>query len=182
MSLAVLPFLLLAAPTISGEVVCGVQYAIKHRNKAWAPERCEAVAAAVRATFAPQLVFAIAVNESDLRETATRRARQGVYDIGLMGVRCRLAAGRCTNGPARGHTLADLQDPIINIQVGTRILEQKKRRSPRHYLRHYNGGTHNHGYAERVHAIRVALEGRRVHLDDPRVNKLTQQIVEALQE
>jgi hypothetical protein len=175
-------FLAAASPPapVSGPMLCKVQHSIRHRNAAWSETTCDRVAVVISTTFNPLLVLAIAVNESDLRETATRRARRGVYDAGLMGVRCRLAAGQCTNGPARGHTLADLQDPVINIQVGASILEQKKRRSPKRYLQHYNGGTRDHGYAERVHTLQAALKGRRERSSDPRVNKLAQQIVEAL--
>ena len=87
-------------------------------------------------------------------------ARRGVYDVGALGVRCLLGrANRCTNGPAAGKTLAELQDPVVNIQVGAAIMEAKRARHGRHYLRHYNGGTREHGYAERIGALAAAFRG-----------------------
>lgn len=198
--------LLLAAPSpsvdaINGGFVCRVQHAIQHRNPAWTADMCAKVAEAVNATFDPRLVLAVAVNESDLREFALRRARRGVYDTGLMGVRCRLTPGsdrstradwrsvsgqaallasRCSNWPVRGRSVRELLDPVVSIQAGEQLLKRKRQRDPRHWLRHYNGGTVEHGYADRVAATKSALRGRRFLVDSEAVNKRTSQIVKAL--
>lgn len=190
---ATLAIVLLAAPlpsvkAVSGEMICRVQHAIRHRNLAWDAGMCAKVAAAMNNTFNPELIFAMAVNESDLREFVIRKARRGVYDAGLLAVRCQLSANRCTNWPVRGLTLQELLDPEVNIRAAVTILERKQQHSPRYYLRHYNGGTVEHGYAERVHATCAAFHGRRVALrltNDDRVrramNKRLGLIVEALE-
>lgn len=198
--------LLLAAPSpsvkpISGDLVCRVQHAIRHRNPAWTADMCARVADALNATFDPRLVLAVAINESDLRETALRRARRGVYDTGLMGIRCRLAPGadhttradwrsvsgqaallanRCMNWPVRGRSVRELLDPVVSIQAGEQVLGRKRQHDPRHWLRHYNGGTVEHGYAARVAATKSALRGRRFLVNSEVVNKRTSQIVKAL--
>jgi len=184
---AALAILLLAASApsvkpISGDLVCRVQHAIRHRNPAWTADMCARVAEAVNATFDPYLVLAVGVNESDLRELALRKARRGVYDTGLMGIRCRLARGRCTNWPVRGRRLGELLDPVVSIQAGEQLLKRKRQQDPRHWLRHYNGGTVEHGYAARVAATKSALRGRRFLVDSEAVNKRTRQIVQALLE
>jgi hypothetical protein len=198
MTAALAILLLAAAPPsvkpVSGELVCQVQHAIRHRNPAWTADMCARVAEAVNATFDPYLILAVGVNESDLREFALRKARCGVYDTGLMGIRCRLApsrtrsadnpplASRCMNWPVRGRRLEELLDPVVSIQAGAQLLERKRQRDPRHWLRHYNGGTVEHGYAARVSATKAALHGRRRLVESATVNKRTWQIVKAVLE
>jgi hypothetical protein len=204
---AALAILLLASPSpsvkaVSGELVCRAQHAIRHRNPAWTADTCARVAEAVNATFDPYLVLAVGVNESDLREFALRKARRGVYDTGLLGIRCRLAPGtdfstrafrarsvdnpplasRCMNWPVRGRRLEELLDPVVSIQAGEQLLKRKRQRDPRHWLRHYNGGTVEHGYAARVSATKAALHGRRRLVESATVNKRTWQIVKAVLE
>jgi len=179
--------LLLAAPspsvnTVSGDMVCRVQHAIRHRNPAWSIDTCARVAEAANATFDPYLVMAVAVNESDLQELAFRKARRGVYDTGLMGIRCRLDRGQCTNWPVRGRRLEELLDPVVSIQAGEQLLRRKRQHDPKHWLRHYNGGTTEHGYAAQVSATKAALHGRRRLVESATVNKRTWQIVKAVLE
>lgn len=167
-------------PSITPALVCQVQNAIRHLSPAWGLDTCERVSAALNATPSPRTTLAIAVLESDLRPRAVAKARPGVRDVGLLGVRCVLSNGRCTNGPARGHTVAELQDPVVNIRVASAIMVQKKLTHGRHWLRGYNGGTRERGYAARVGAIEAALAGEVVRVKSARVRKLVRQIVPAV--
>lgn len=205
-----LPALLAAAlpPSVkaaSGDAVCHVQHALRPHRLMPAAE-CQEIADAANATFAPRLIIAVAIIESDFRADALKRRARGTYDTGLMGIRCKLArgadrtthamwktdAGRaavldlpCANWPLEGMTLRELLKPTASIRAAEQILKQKKRRSRRHYLRLYNGGLREHGYADRVRAVEIAtFEGRRIVLPvrswkDERANKLTLKIVKA---
>ena len=105
---------------VTPSLVCQVQHALKlHVTPAWARPRCEEVAAALNETREPLVTLAVAANESDMRAASLAHVSHGTYDVGLVGVRCVLGTGsRCTNGPARGRTLTELRDPVVNIQVG----------------------------------------------------------------
>ena len=88
--------------------------------------------------------------------------------------------GRCTNWPVRGLTVVTLQDVAVNIKAGERVLQKKKRLLGKRFLRAYNGGTRDHGYKERIHALMAALGGVRVESSSPRIRKLISQIVAAV--
>ena len=167
------------AEPVTPSLVCQVQHALKlHVTPAWARPRCEEVAAALNETREPLVTLAVAANESDMRAAALARVVHGVYDVGLVGVRCVLGPGsRCTNGPARGRTLTELRDPVVNIQVGSAIMEEKRARHGHRWLRHYNGGTREHGYALRIQALVAALGGRFVKTKWARTQKQCRQIV-----
>ena len=70
-------------------------------------------------------------------------------DAGLMGIRCVFGADhRCTNGPARGMTLADLRDPVVSIRVAEQIMRGKRAKLGRRALDGYNGDADgSNGYA-----------------------------------
>lgn len=163
--------------------LCRVQGAIRWREPAWSDAQCRRVAGAFNRARDPRLLEAVCIVESDLRSGVVTLVRPGVYDVGLCGVRCVLGGdGRCSNGPARGHTLRQLLDGPTNARVADRILHVKHGGN----LRHYNGGTREHGYAARVGAVLASLcgvdafagkrrprEGRR----ESRVEKLTRLIL-----
>ena len=146
---------------VTPALVCATQHALKlHATPTWARPRCEEVAAALNDTREPLVTLAVAANESDMRAAALAHVSRGVYDVGLVGVRCVLGPGRrCTNGQARGRTLTELRDPVVNVQVGAAIMEEKRARHGHRWLRHYNGGTREHGYAERIGALAAAFVG-----------------------
>lgn len=167
---------------VTPSLVCSVQRALKlHATSAWEALRCEAVADAMNDTREPLVTLAVAANESDMRAGALAHVSHGVYDVGLVGVRCVLGPGsRCTNGQARGHTLTELRDPVVNVQVGASIMEEKRARHGHRWLRHYNGGTREHGYALRIQALVAALGGRLAKTKWPRTQKQCRQIVAAV--
>ena len=167
-------------PEVSPALVCAVQAAIRWREAAWAPEQCARVAGAISTMRDPVTVLAIAVNESDLRPTAIAKAGPDVYDVGLLGVRCRVREGKCSEGPTRGYTVAQLMDPMTNIAVAGVVIALKRANGGRHWLRHYNGGTREHGYAASIEAIRAALGGVLLPGGTARIRKLTRQIVAAV--
>ena len=164
---------------VTPALVCATQHALKlHATPTWARPRCEEVAAALNDTREPLVTLAVAANESDMRAAALAHVSRGVYDVGLVGVRCVLGPGsRCTNGQARGRTLTELRDPVVNVQVGAAIMEEKRARHGHHWLRHYNGGTREHGYALRIQALVAALGGRFVKTKWARTQKQCRQIV-----
>lgn len=194
LAIAILSVLSTRAESVSPSIVCQVQNAIRYREAAWTPEICEVVATALNTTPAPRTTLAIAVLESDLRPHIVATPRPGVHDVGLLGVRCvtssardfrsrlpdGMATGRCLVGPARGYTVAELQEVAVNVRVAVAIMEQKKRIFGRYWLRAYNGGTREHGYARNIAAIEKALDGKQSMVKNPRVRKLVRQIVEAV--
>ena len=62
------------AASVSPEVVCAVQHAVRWRVPAWTPRECARVAAALDATPTPRLLAAVVSNESDWREEAILRS------------------------------------------------------------------------------------------------------------
>lgn len=187
---------------VTAKTVCGVQSKIRWREAAWTPEYCETVAAALNETATPVRTLAIAINESDLRARAINVTRPGVYDMGLMGVRCvtivalaeatgassagansgptskeTLPRDRCTNGPARGLYAHQLFDVGVNIRTGEAVLKSKKR------LGHYNAKDLDKAkrYERRIRALELALLGLPWKAGDPRTRKLCRQITEALE-
>lgn len=158
---------------VSMELVCRVQRAIRWKAPPMPEETCLAIAEVCMQTPVPRLLFAMAINESDLRPRATARTSTVVSDRGLLGIRCVLNDdGVCSVGPARGYTPEQLLDPKINIRVGFDILRAK-----RFNLRAYNGGTVERGYRGRIEALMRALEGRIVETPSKRIRGLARQIV-----
>jgi hypothetical protein len=150
-----------AAGGITPERICAVKDAIRWHAPAFSERTCERLAAAFNAMPDPVLMAAICLNESDLRPTAINVVRADVYDTGLCGVRCVIEDGRCTNWPVAGMTLAELLEPVRNIEAAAKVLERKRAKSPKHYLRHYNGGTQERGYAARIGVLAAAIGGKR---------------------
>jgi hypothetical protein len=188
------------AAAVSPEVVCAVQHAVRWREAPWTPRECARVAAALDATPTPRLLAAVVSNESDWRPRAVLRVRPGVYDVGLAGVRCVLPGagagesrdptastlttslqhprGRCTNGPARGLTVRQLQDPATNIRVAAQVLAEKGGD-----LGSYNGATtrgKRERYSRKVAALVAALGGVKVPVKGRRLRGMVRKITAAV--
>lgn len=193
------------AATVSTEVVCAVQHAVRWRVPAWTPRECTRVAAALDASPNPRLLAAVCLNESDWRPKVIAEVRAGVYDVGLCGVRCVLpgagagesgsssaspattqthtprgwaTSGVCTNGPARGLIVRHLQDPVVNVRVAAEVLGGKGGD-----LGSYNGATTRKKrvrYAGKVAALVSALGGVEVPVKDGRLRGLVRKIVAAV--
>ena len=166
---------------VEARQVCAVKAAIRFGQRAWTPRECERIADAFNETENPVQSMAIAINESDLRERAINVQPKGVFDVGLMAVRCvtRTFAEDtqdiCLNGAARGLTVAKLLDPVVNIRTAAAVLA-----SHGGSLRRYNGGTREHGYGARIGALVAAMGGVEVKVKGKRLRKLVRQIVEAM--
>ena len=191
-------------PTVSPSLVCSVQHAIRWRDSAWTPAQCERVAGALNSTRDPVEMAAICVNESDMRPGVAVESRPGVFDVGFCGVRCVTArdtrasslalgqrvlrgqlkpnqpTGRCLNGPARGYSLEQLRDPVVNVAVAAQIAEAKRAAYGKDWHRHYNGGTREHGYTGRIAALVAALGGVQVKVQGKRMRELTAKVVAAV--
>lgn len=197
-----------AHQAITPELVLAVQSAIRWRDAAWGEDMAREFATAVNRTRDPLQTMAGAINESDLRRLALRLTLKGdgsvAADVGIRGVRCVLKGadaraawrsvsvltqeqieqqpprGRCTNGPARGFTIRQLQNVRTNITVAEVVFNRHGRN-----LGQYNGATQGwrqRAYAGRILAIEAALQGRQVRVKLPRMVKLTGQIVQAVQD
>jgi hypothetical protein len=195
-----------AAQPVNSETVCRVQNAIRWRDAAWGEDMCRAVAGAANATKDPLQSFARAINESDLVRLAIRLTLRPdgavAADVGFQGVRCVLKGadaraawrsvsvltheqlqqhpplGRCTNGPVRGLTIRQLQDPGTNFAKAEQVFELHGRD-----LGAYNGAKdpeRQRAYRERIAAIMAALGGVQVRVTGPRMRKLTGHIIQAL--
>lgn len=178
----VLFLLLTATPALAGttaevtpELVCTVQRALR-AGPAWPARKCERIAAALNATGKSTLVAAIAVNESDWRDHVIAWHGKNVADVGLMGVRCILGHDRkCTNGPAKGLTVAQLLRAETSIRVGAAILATKAT------LGHYNGGgKRGRAYAAKVLALVEAFAGVEVQVKGKRTRELVRRIAAAV--
>ncbi len=162
-------------PSISPALLCRVQSAIRHKSPAWPAEKCERVAAALNVTTAPRTLLAIAINESDLRERAIAWHGPRVADIGLLGIRCLVGYdGRCTNGPARGYTVAELQSVEQNIAVANVLLTNLAGD-----VQGWN--RRSRGYAKRIRALVAALDGRRVEVRSARTREQVRRILAVTQ-
>jgi hypothetical protein len=162
-----------ARHAVTPELVCTVQHAIRFRDQPWTPKRCTGVAEALNATQAPIELLAIAINESDLRPHVIVKHGDR-SDVGLLGIRCVHGDGTtCTNGPAAGLTIRQLQDPTTAIRVGAQILATK------HGIEDWNG-TARDGYAGKIAAIVAAMDGARVKVRGKRLRKLVDQIAAAV--
>jgi hypothetical protein len=97
-----------------------------------------------------------------------------------MGVFCAVEKGAkddtCKNGPGRMWVgLHQLLDPVTSIHVAAAVLAEKGGN-----LKRYNGGTREHGYEARIHAIEAAaLSGSVVKTGTARMKKLVGQIAKA---
>ena len=170
---------------VTPALVCSVQHAIRWKDAAWTDQQCAArarefTASGKRWGFKPAQLFAMAINESDLR-TEARRIDRGAVDVGLMAVRCHQAPApdyRCTNKPVRGLYVPQLMRPATNIDMGARILETLHHGS----MAGYNGGPNarEHGYPEKVAAIMAALGGVEMRVSGKRMRKLVRTISEAV--
>ena len=167
-------------PGITPQKVCAIQNAIRFGQAAWTEEQCQEVAAAFAATKDPVQSVAIAINESDLRPVVMANPKPGVFDVGLMGVRCVVVRGRCVNGHAKGYTLAQLQNPVINISVASKVLEGKRSELGQDFLRGYNGGSTEHGYAAKIAVLAAAIDGRQLKAKGKRIRELVGKIVRAV--
>lgn len=186
------------ARKVSARQLCKVKDSIRWRERAWDAGKCERIAKAFNATRDPVRMAAMAINESDLRADAIRVSSPGVYDLGLMGVRCvtdgaharavwrssgvtngknaqqQAPRGRCTNGPARGLFAHQLLDPEINIKTAAAVLAGHRGNEHR-----YNGATTSdkgRRYVGKLDAIEAALLGKRAKPGDERTKKLCGQI------
>lgn len=193
---------------VNAELICGIKHAIKgSKEPDWKPETCgkiEVELTRAQSKGIPSaLVLAAQINESDLRENVAspihtrvewhggRQHTHLVQDHGLMGVRCiREASGRaCINGPAKGYTPLQLHDPVINTRIGLEIILEKKATWGNDWPKHYNGGTKEHGYGDRLNAIMAAIAGLQFKpassqkskwISSTRMVKLTGQILAAV--
>jgi hypothetical protein len=141
-----------AAEPVDAATVCRVQSALRWGLPAWKLKRCQEVAAALSVLPEPVTMLAVAANESGMRADAIRRGGPGVWDVGLLGIRCHVVGGKCINGPARGYTPAQLMDPVINIRVAHVLATIK---GPR-WLHRWNGDP---GYAARIAVLAAAIAG-----------------------
>jgi hypothetical protein len=157
-------------------LVCKVQGAIRHRSPAWQAAVCDDVAQAVSETPWPRTVLSMMVLESDLRPDVVLEAKPGVFDVGVLGVRCVLSAGRRENGPARGYTIDDLKDPVTNIRVAAQIIAEKRDRFGKDWAWRYNGAKRDNGYGRKVRVLEAALYGKKLATKNQRVRKLAKQI------
>jgi len=186
--------------------VCAVQHAIRWRDHAWDDGMCKIVTRAANETKDPTQSLARAINESDLVHRAIRLTLRPdgavAADVGLQGVRCVLKGadaraawrsvgvltheklqqhpprGRCTNGPARGLTIQQLQDPRINFEKSEQVFDLHGRD-----LGAYNGAKdpeRQRAYRARIGAIEAALSGVEVKVSGSRLRKLVRQIVAAV--
>lgn len=165
------------AETVTAAKVCNVQSALRWSRPAWTERRCREVAAALSVLPEPATMLAVLANESNMRADAIRRGGADVYDIGLAGIRCRVENGRCTNGPARGYTVGQLMDPVVNVIVAHVLATVKGAR----WLQRWNGDP---GYAERIHVLAAAIRGEEVEVRGKgpkwkRIRELVRRIVAA---
>jgi hypothetical protein len=113
--------------------ICSLKDKVRWRTAAWTPEFCHRIAQGVlesakRNDISPSLLLAVMVNESDLDEHAAQITLKNgsIYakDSGLMGIRCVLKQGWCTNGYVRGLAWKKVMDPLTNIELGARELSR----------------------------------------------------------
>lgn len=159
---------------LSPELVCSVQKALRS-GPAWPARKCVRVADAFNRTGRPVTIASIAVNESDMRDHAIAWHGPHVADVGLMGIRCHLGPDRrCTNGPARGLTIAQLMRAETSIRVGAAILASKAN------VGHYNAkGKRGRAYAAKIATLAEAFGGVEVRVKGKRVRELVRRIVAA---
>lgn len=87
---------------------------------------------------------------------ASSAERPRVVDVGLMGVTCVIGKhGLCTNKFVRGLTPEKLKDPVLNLEIGAKILTLMHGGN----LRSYNGGVTKKGYPRRIETLTMAVSG-----------------------
>jgi len=172
-----------SAPAVTAGLICSAQHSVRWREAAWTVAECQARArdfadAGQRWGFAPRLLLAMSINESDLR-TKVARPDRGALDLGLMAVRCKLGSdGRCTNKPVKGMTPAQVMRPATNIEKGAEILATLHGGN----LASYNSGHKGDlRYPTKVSAILSALGGVEVRVRGVRLRTLVRRIVAAVQ-
>ena len=170
-------------PDVTAGLICSAQHVVRWREAAWTATECQARArdfadAGQRWGFAPRLLLAMSINESDLR-TKVARPDRGALDLGLMAVRCKLGSdGRCTNKPVKGMTPAQVMRPATNISKGAEILATLHGGN----LASYNSGHKGDlRYPTKVSAILSALGGVEVRVRGVRLRTLVRRIVAAVQ-
>lgn len=174
------------AATVSPEVVCAVQRAVRWREEAWTEEECRArerdyADAGLRWNLLPVQLMAISIVESDLRVRAQRVVGRKL-DLGLMGVRCVLGLrrrGRCANWPVRGLTPTQVMEPRRNIEKGAEIMAELHHGDLSSYNSGHKGGTR---YPAKVAAIVSALGGIETRVVGKRLRKLVNQIAKVVRE
>lgn len=149
---------------VSPDLVCHIQAALK-RPPRWDAMLCGRVAKEMNKTPRPRVSLAIAILESHLRPGVSVTVRPGVSDVGLMGIRCvQDEEGACTVGPAKGHTLDDLKDPVVSVRVAGEIMRSKQATMGRRWLCGYGGASGKRRicpYSRTVMAMEAALRGKR---------------------
>jgi hypothetical protein len=143
---------------------------VRPSEPAWSAEKCARVSSALNVTRWPRTLLSIAAHESDLRDRAIAWHGRDVADVGLLGLRCRIKRGRCTNGPARGYTVAELRDPETSIDVSNALLT-----SLAGDVQGWN--RRSKGYAARIRALVAALDGRRVEVPSARTMEQVRRIL-----
>lgn len=115
------------------ETICNLKNRIRWgRGSAWTTDHCQEIADAMIASsdeykIHPALVLAVAINESDLDDSAERISKKGevvfAKDGGLMGIRCLLnSKAECTNGLVKGLHWKNVMQPYTNIRLGAAML------------------------------------------------------------
>lgn len=149
------------AAEVTVELVAVVQDAIRWNRPRWGYENVSQVTDALNETREPQVMLAIAVIESSMRQRAIAWHRgRTVADVGLCGVRCVLKGGRCSVGPAKGMTVAALKSASANVRVAAAILATKRARHGARAFDGYNGDRDgSNRYGDNVRAIVAAFGG-----------------------
>jgi hypothetical protein len=155
--------------------ICSLKDRVRWRTAAWTPAFCHRIAQGVldsakRNDVSPSLLLAVMVNESDMNEHAAPVTMKNgsIYakDSGLMGIRCILKKGMCTNAYVKGMSWRKVMDPLTNIELGARELSrwrtggvvkvtvrvrngghlvQKQKYVPCHHKTHAFWAHYNHG-------------------------------------
>lgn len=146
-----------AGSFVMWEIVCKTKDSLRWSHPAWTAKRCQDVAAALSVMPEPVTMLAVAANESGLHAAAIRKAREGVFDVGLTGIRCVVVDGKCTNGAAKGYTIAELMDPLTNLRVAHVLATSMGAK----WLDRWNGDPE---YAARIHVLATAIRGEWVEV------------------
>jgi hypothetical protein len=111
--------------------ICSLKDKVRYRTAGWSQDFCHRIAQGVldsakRNDISPSMLLAVMINESDMDERAAPVTMKNgtIYakDSGLMGIRCVLKQGRCTNGYVKGMAWKKVMDPFTNIELGAREL------------------------------------------------------------
>jgi hypothetical protein len=111
--------------------LCSVKDRVRWGTAAWKPDFCRKIASGILTSarahdLSATLLLGVMMNESDLDEKAVhptiKNGKLYAKDSGLMGIRCVLDRGRCTNGAVKGMSWRSVMDPLTNIELGAREL------------------------------------------------------------